>query len=190
MAINSKQNVWQDIPRFKGKFEASITGMIRNKETREYRKPYINDSGYFVVGIYDSTKKGTVHHRVHRLIAETFIPNPDNKRTVNHIDGNKLNNKVDNLEWATHRENLAHARNIGLVVTTERQRKTASENIKKNRLQAHPEKRCFSEDDAGNRIEFPSIREAAVYVQGSASAICLCCQGKKKTHKGFRWGYC
>jgi hypothetical protein len=189
MAVNSKQ-VWVDIPSLGGKYEASVTGLIRNKRTREYRKPYINDNGYFIVGIYDSAKKGTIHYRVHRLVAEAFIPNPAGKRTVNHIDGNKLNNRVENLEWATHGENLDHARKTGLMVTTEKQRNAGRENLKKNRLHAHPEKRCFLEDSMGHRMEFHSIKAGAIYVEGCSSAICLCCQGKKKTYKGFRWGYC
>lgn len=181
---------WRDIPSLNGKFEASVTGLIRNKKSGLYRKPYINDSGYLCVGIYDSEKGQSVQHRVHRLVAEAFIPNPDGKRTVNHIDGNKLNNCVENLEWATHKENLSHARKIGLVVVTDRQRKAASENLKKNRLLAHPKKRCFLVDYVGHKMEFPSIRAAACFVDGDPSGIVHCCQGKRKTYKGFKWGYC
>lgn len=182
--------MWSEIPSLGGKFEASRSGEIRCRRTGAIRKPYINDNGYFMVGIYDSTKKGTIQYRVHRLVAEAFIPNPDNKRTVNHIDGNKLNNRVENLEWATHRENIAHARKTGLKITTDKQRIASRENMKKNRLHAHSEKRCFLEDSMGHRMEFPSIKSGALYVGGHSSAICRCCQGKKKTHKGFRWGYC
>lgn len=190
MAVNSKQNTWCDIPNTDGKFEVSDTGLVRNKKTGKYRLPYINDNGYLIVGIYDSQVKYSVQHRVHRLVAEAFLPNPENKRTVNHIDGNKLNNRVENLEWATHKENHDHARNTGLIVVTHNQRLAASRNIKKNRLLAKPEKRCFLEDMMGHKMEFPSLREAAIYVEGVPSAICRCCQGKKKTYKGFKWGYC
>lgn len=79
---------------------------------------------------------------VHRLVAEAFIPNPENKRTVNHIDGNKLNNHIDNLEWATHAENIQHAMDLGLMhpnrKTTKQQRQQnsikARERIEANRL--------------------------------------------------------
>jgi hypothetical protein len=181
---------WRDIPSLNGKFEASVTGLIRNKKSGKYREPYINENGYLCVGIYDSEKGQSVQHRVHRLVAEAFIPNPDGKRTVNHIDGNKLNNNVENLEWATHSENLEHARRTGLKPTTDKQRRAASENLKINRLKAHPWKRCYLIDLCGHKMEFPSIKSAAIYVDGCPSAIVLCCQCKKKTYKGFRWGYC
>lgn len=60
---------------------------------------------------------------IHRLVAQTFIPNPLNKSYVNHIDGNKQNDRVDNLEWCTPSENSFHAFRIGLKVITEKQRK-------------------------------------------------------------------
>lgn len=190
MAVNSKQKIWRDVPGYSGKYQVSNTGEIRNNNTGKERKQYLNGNGYCIVGFYNKEKGYTVHFRVHRLVAEAFIPNPENKRTVNHKDGNKRNNCVDNLEWATHKENINHAHKTGLIVISEKQRKIASENIKKNRLHAKNEKKCFLMDLLGHKMEFPSIRAAACYVEGVSSAITLCCQGKRKTYKGFRWGYC
>lgn len=68
----------------------------------------LNNRGYYSVGIRRKT------HMVHRLVAQAFIPNPEKKPFVNHIDGNKLNNHVSNLEWCTVRENNLHARQSGL----------------------------------------------------------------------------
>lgn len=190
MAVNSKQNeIWRDIPCTEGRFQISNTGKIKNKKTGKERKPYINENGYCIVGIYNKNKKHTTQHRVHRMVAEMFLENPDGKRTVNHKDGNKQNNCVWNLEWATHQENIAHAHKTGLIVISEKQRKAASANIQRNRLLSHCEKQCYSIDSSGRKVEFPSVKAAANLVGGFSSAITLCCQGKRKTHKGYIWGY-
>jgi hypothetical protein len=78
-------------------------------------KPYKNESGYLVFEL----KKDTVgkKHRLHRLVAEAFLQNPENKKCVNHKDGNKENNCVENLEWVTHSENMQHAAETGLWVS-------------------------------------------------------------------------
>lgn len=181
---------WRDIPSLNGKFEASATGLIRNKKSGLYRKPYTNESGYLCVGIYDSEKGQSVQYRVHRLVAEAFIPNPEGKRTVNHIDGNKQNNCVNNLEWATHSENIGHAIREGLKPTTDKQRSVASKNLKINRLKAQPWKRCYLVDLCGHKMEFQSIKAAACWIDGDPSGIVQCCKGQRKTYKGFKWGYC
>jgi len=73
-----------------------------------------DSGGYLQVGVYDESKSLKKLLSVHRLVAQTFIPNPENKREVNHKDGVKWNNSVNNLEWNTYRENQEHAYNTGL----------------------------------------------------------------------------
>ncbi len=73
-------------------------------------KAHKDGSGYLRVKLLGETRK------VHRLVASAFIPNPENKPTVNHINGNKTDNRVDNLEWATHSENKQHAFDAGLTI--------------------------------------------------------------------------
>lgn len=75
-------------------------------------KPNINDDGYASTTLRND--KGKKTFRIHRLVAREFIPNPENKETVNHIDGNKINNRVENLEWNTREENMQHAYKTGL----------------------------------------------------------------------------
>lgn len=85
-------------------------GVVLNLETKNIRKLYKNNSGYYTV----STRKKS--YLVHRLVAEIWIPNPHNKEQVNHKDCNKLNNSVSNLEWVTRSENAIHAFENGLLV--------------------------------------------------------------------------
>lgn len=84
-------------------------------------KPKGRNTGYYRVML---SGKGTY---VHTIVANSFIDNPENKKQVNHIDGNKLNNRVDNLEWCTASENVKHAFKMGLKIHTEKQRKLSSE---------------------------------------------------------------
>lgn len=112
------QEVWKDITGYEGYYQVSNLGRVRSvdrmvkgkKENLRFVKgrilqPNLSE-GYLMVGLCKSGRQSTI--RVHRLVAEAFIPNPENKRTVNHIDENKLNNTITNLEWATDKENCGH----------------------------------------------------------------------------------
>ena len=94
------------------KYRIGRDGRVINSRGHE-KTPYLHpESGYFGMNLY-SNGRG-YPKRVHRLVAETFIPNPENKPEVNHKDGNKQNNSVDNLEWVTRSENMLHAYSTGL----------------------------------------------------------------------------
>lgn len=102
--------MWKTIEEFPN-YEVSDKGDIRRKGARIVRKPFDNH-GYLVVGL--NCKGKQINRLVHRLVAKAFITNTLNKREINHIDGNKLNNAVSNLEWVTASENLTHAYSTGL----------------------------------------------------------------------------
>lgn len=158
--------IWKDIKGYEGLYQASNLGRIKslNKKINfnTYREtiliPGKDKRGYLQVIIYkNGVPKG---RRVHRLIAETFIVNFDNKRTVNHIDENKLNNKVDNLEWASYQENIDHTQSKKIV------------QIKDNQII----KIWNSASEAGKNG----------FHQGHISN---CCHNKNKTHKGYKWKF-
>ena len=95
-------------------FEISKSGVIRNCNTLKIKSQYISSTGYYMISVSKNNKSKS--YRVHRLLAETFIPkNNEFQIFVNHIDGNKLNNCLENLEWCTHLENMKHAFKTGLA---------------------------------------------------------------------------
>lgn len=126
------KEIWKNVNEYEELYQVSNLGNVKRIRFINFRSNYLKNkllkpikhkNGYLVVGL---TKNGkTKIKAIHRLVAQTFIDNPKNKKYVNHIDGNKQNNKVDNLEWCTPSENQKHAYKLGLQKVSERQRKIA-----------------------------------------------------------------
>ena len=126
------QEIWKDIPNYEGLYQASNFGRIKSIQyfnhannkiypREKILKPILNEKGYCRV---DLSKSGeSKRHRVHRLVAKTFLPNPYNLLEVNHIDGNKQNNNVNNLEWCSRSYNMKEACKLGLVIPPKRTKK-------------------------------------------------------------------
>lgn len=98
--------MWKKITNYNN-YSVNELGEIKNNLTERILKARTNGARYKYVVLYKNGK--SLCNAVHRLVAETFIPNPENKKTVNHKDGNKHNNNTENLEWATQSENVKHA---------------------------------------------------------------------------------
>jgi len=136
---------------------------------------------YAQVGLHNATEKKTCVKHVHRLVAEAFLPNPENKPQVNHKDGNGLNNKVKNLEWVTEKENSKHARQV-------LHRKVWHAGaLGKNTPTARPVLQITMQGKLVKRWECAS--DAVRKFGFDSGSITKVCQGKSKFHKNFIWKY-
>lgn len=97
-------------------FEVSNIGRMRNVLTGTIYKQSVNSTGYYSVRVTLGSRDKKKSFRIHKAVAETFVPNPENKPDVNHKDGNRLNNNAYNLEWSTEKENTRHAWDTGLAL--------------------------------------------------------------------------
>jgi hypothetical protein len=102
--------IWKDVVGYEEYFQVSNTGKIFSKRSNKLLKQQVNKKGYSVFASRIGGRDGkAICPRVHILVAKAFIDNPENKPTVNHVDGIKTNNNVNNLEWATSQEQIQHA---------------------------------------------------------------------------------
>jgi hypothetical protein len=149
-------------------YSVSDTGLVRNDRKGRILKGRVLPTGYVYVQL-GSIKK---NFYIHRLVATCFIENPDAKPEVNHIDGNKSNNRVDNLEWVTRSENNIHKYRI---------LNFQNENLFKSRR-----KKVICEETG---IIYESLAAAQKATGVLDTHICRCTNGKRKTAGGFHWRY-
>jgi hypothetical protein len=164
--------MWVTLKEFP-KYQINEVGQIRNiNKLDKLKKLDITHKGYMVVTLYN-VDGITYRRKVHRLVAQTFIPNQENKPQVNHINGNKQDNRVENLEWVTASENIQHAIDNGLNGNTS----GLPKKVKKYSL------------DGKFIAEYPSMLEAAYQNECHYTSISSACKGKQKTCKGFKWAF-
>lgn len=102
---------WRSVTGFP-RYEVSDDGDVMNRETGKVLKPIHQSTGYSTVTLTEGKRRQSIG--IHRIVANEFIPNPESKPMVNHLDGDKSNNRLENLEWCTCSENMKHAYRIGL----------------------------------------------------------------------------
>ena len=180
------KEIWKDIPEC-SKYQASTLGRIRNKETGVILKPCVTEWGYKMIHLHYNSKAHTRY--VHKLVAETFIPNPENKPEVNHEDGVKTNNHVSNLSWVTHSENNEHAYRIGLKRVSDKTRDHARRmgtdpKTRQAAFDRHPNVRIVETGEV-----FESNIAVARHLGCNVQNIWACLHGKQKTCCGYHFEY-
>ena len=171
------KEIWKPIKDYEGLYEVSNLGNVRalnyhrQKIMKILKTKYTKD-GYYETTLLKNSKPKSI--RTHRLVAETFIEIPKNKPQVNHKNGNKLDNRVENLEWCTCKENIQHAIKIGL-----------------EKLDGHKNpnaKQVIQYDLDGNFIkEYKCIKYASVENNIRANYISMACNNYRKTAGGYIW---
>ena len=181
------EEIWKNIEGYEALYQVSNLGRVRSfgrdlmRKSRygtmapyhisgRVLKPLHSQGDYCYVHLFD--KDGTsTNHKVHRLVAKAFVPNPDNLNEVNHIDEDKDNNRADNLEWCK------HAYNCNYGTRNERSKAKRSEPIQQL-------------DADGNVVaEYPSAIEAQRATGTNRKRIRMCCNGKYKTAGGYCWKF-
>lgn len=108
--MGNNVEIWKDIPGFDGTYRVSNLGRVYSDKTNKFLTIREDAWGYPCVGLYGGGKMKL--KKIHRILAELFIDNPNGKPCVNHIDGNKANNSISNLEWVTYSENTFHSKQV------------------------------------------------------------------------------
>ncbi len=166
-------------------YSINENGEVRNDITNYIKKPTLNKhNGYYYLDFYQNGKK--IKRPIHRLLAENFIPNPDNKPTVDHIDANRKNNNISNLRWATYSEQNGRISKIGV----------RSEPIKVTKYYENRKKRGGGHISWGpiiETIEFEKITDVANYFNLTIGNISLLLKngtiGRRGKTRGYKFEY-
>ena len=171
------EEIWKDIAGYEGLYKVSNLGRVKSLNYRRTGKekeriPNKNNSGYLYVGLHKDGKMN--NFLIHRLVAEAFIENVNDLPQVNHINENKLNNCVENLEWCSAKYNINYGEH--------------NYNIRNTMSSKVPNILQYTLDDKFLN-EYVSGRDAERKTGISHGGILKCCQGKCRTWKGYIWKY-
>lgn len=185
------QEVWKSIEGYEGKYEVSNLGRVKSlKDNHGYhreliRVPRISNSGYLYVSLWNGCRARA--KKIHRLVAETFLERPADAQCVNHINGVKTDNRLENLEWCTYSYNAKHAVETGLNKDPIKHLPDMHGVHGKD----HPTSKPIAQytKDGEFIAEYESGVEAAKALGLRASSIQRCAAGGRKTAFGYIWKY-
>jgi len=192
---------WKDVKNYEDYHQISNLGRIRSKKRIIYNengtinrkmnekflktRSDVHTKFYHTVTLNIKNKKKTFY--LHRLVGEAFVDNPNNLPQINHKDGNKSNNRYDNLEWATQEDNMAHAVDTGLLKARKNFKNVYQESDSKGRFLS---KQISQYDKDMNFIRtFNGPKEASEITGFSRQSIADCARGRYKTCGGYIWKY-
>jgi hypothetical protein len=177
------KEIWKDIVGYEGLYQVSNLGKVKSLNYNHTKKPHLmaakkGTTDYLFVSL--SKSRAIKHKYIHIVVAEAFVPNTEGFPCVNHIDGDKSNNRADNLEWVTYSQNTRHAIKTGLRLDSNMRGIKGAAN--KNSRQV------WQYTKAGELIKvWPCISDAARYYNCSPCTIVNCYMGRIKSCKGFVW---
>lgn len=161
--------IYKDIQGYEGKYQISNLGNVYSLITNKILKPGLTLDGYYQVNLYKNGVKK--HLYIHRLVAQSFLDNPNNYPIINHKDENPMNNIYSNLEWCDKKYNNNYGK------CKDKHAKTVSKPINQYDLQDNFIK------------QWNSMKKASETLKLSRGNICLCCQGIRNKTGGYRWRY-
>lgn len=198
---------WRDIEGYEGLYQVSNDGRVKSYKRNKNGKLLTNttnNDGYLVVSLYDSVNKKEIQKKVHRLVAEAFIPNPDNKPQIDHINTVRNDNRVENLRWCTQNENnnnpitknrcdaskigRKHSEITKKLFSQKRKGKKPSDKAINASIEKK-QKTVYQYDKNLNLITMYKSTRAAKQYGYDSSCISRCCNGLRQEYKGYKWSY-
>ena len=170
--------MWKNIPNIEN-YQVNNLGNIRNIKTKKILNAWVQNTGYLTVTLNRNK------YSIHRIIAQTFIPNPNNLPIINHKDGNKLNNKVENLEWCSYKHNINEAQRLGLY--DNRNKKMSLYPLRSKNINQYDMQGNYIKTFRDSVIAEKELKKQKIKV--NARNIRACCNGKRKTSGGYIWRY-
>ena len=171
--------IWKDIEGYEGLYRISNHGRVWGCKHKKLLKPILHHSGYLHVSLCRNAR--SKHFNIHRLVALNFIKLVEGKNCVNHIDEDKTNNCVGNLEWCDHKENNNHGTHNKRMVSSRKTSKAWKSFAESRSIEV-----IGIHAKTGEKIKFDSMKKADEHGFYNSS-ISRCIRGKAKIHKGYKW---